>query len=111
MKTLLKLIVIFAALTTVCLAKETESRILFSVSASKPTCDEVLKACDEALNKAGKVIEGKNEIIKAQEEQVKNLSEQVIDLQDERDSIFKNPIVWFLVGVAVGGLSYGLVTK
>ncbi len=74
-------------------------------------CDEALNACDAALNKADKVIQGKNAIIKIQKEQNQVLKSQIVDLEEERDSIFKNPIVWFFIGVAVGGLSYGLVTS
>jgi hypothetical protein len=88
------------------------NEVIYSVALSEIVkCDDVLKACDEALLKAGKVIQGKNEIIDIQAKQVKVLKEQLIEAEDERDSILRSPILWFLAGIIIGGVSYGFVTK
>lgn len=73
-------------------------------------CQAALSACDEALKAADQVIKGKNAIIGAQDEQIKNLKTQVVEIREERDSLFKNPIVWFLVGFVAGGLSYAIAS-
>lgn len=77
----------------------------------KQACDETLTACDEALKHAERLIKSKNAIIDIRTSQIEELAKQNAELQSQRDSLWRNPLVWFLTGVVVGGLTYGIVAK
>jgi len=74
-------------------------------------CDYALEACGGALKQAGKVIQSKNGIIDLKADQIKALAGQNARLKAERDSLWRNPLVWFLGGIVAGGLTYGLIQR
>lgn len=70
-------------------------------------CEKVLQSCDEALESAGDVIRAKDATLEVREAQIKELARRNAELKASRDSLWRNPLVWFFAGALLGGLSYG----
>lgn len=78
---------------------------------SSPETDEVralLGACDRALSDCSTLIETKNAKIQKQQEIILVQDDRITALEKDRDSLFKNPILWTAVGVIIGGVAIGI---
>jgi hypothetical protein len=70
---------------------------------------ELLQTCDRALTDCDKLIATKDQKIQKQEELIILQNTQISDLKNDQNSILKNPVVWFVAGVLVGGITISLL--
>lgn len=72
---------------------------------------ELLGACDKALDSCDKLVKDKNEKLKLQNEIITNRDKQIQHLRDDSNSIIKNPVLWFVIGTALGVIAGGIALR
>ena len=70
------------------------------------TCDQVLDACDIALHDQVTLNHEQQGLIRAQDDLILTQNKKIKELTHDTNSIFKNPYLYFVVGL-VSGLYLG----
>lgn len=66
--------------------------------------DKIIKSCDNALQKCKTANNDKQTVIEAQNETIKKSVNRIKVLEDDADSFWNNPIVWFVTGGIFTGI-------
>lgn len=72
-------------------------------------CHETVKFCDTAFKYCRKSSENKTEVMGAQSEEIDRLNKRNAELEANRDSIWNNSFLWFVVGAGLGIAGFGVV--
>lgn len=78
---------------------------------SKPTCKDVIKACDEALDAKDRALKIADIAITDCQKHAGELTTEINDLRESNESLFRNPVVWFLFGSVATTGAYLLFKK
>jgi hypothetical protein len=65
-------------------------------------CESTLKSCDEAIGRCAQLVTSQQEYITRQRIVLENAEKRARELEEQRDSLWRNPIVWGLAGVVLG---------
>lgn len=65
-------------------------------------CSNTLKACDDAVSRCAQLVTSQEEYIAKQRIALENAMQRAKQLEEQRDSVWRNPIVWGLAGVVLG---------
>lgn len=72
---------------------------------------DLLNACDKALSNCEAVIKAKENIIAAQDKIIVQQGKDLDDVKGQRDSILRSPILWGIIGIAIGGIAVGIIKR
>jgi hypothetical protein len=76
-----------------------------------PQALELLEQCDKALGSCDGLVKSQEDYIGEQEGVINLQAERISKLEADKNSLLKNPLLWFFVGAAVGGVSGLLLTR
>lgn len=65
-------------------------------------CEATLESADQALSRCGDLVNYQKDVIKEQTKLVVHAEKRARELEAERDSIWRNPLLWGLAGVFIG---------
>lgn len=71
-------------------------------SARVVACESTLTACDEALKRCAEFTQSQKETMALQGALLIAAEKKVARLQAERDSVWRNPLLWGLAGALLG---------
>ena len=65
-------------------------------------CESTLKACDDAVQRCARLVTSQESLIVKQRILLENAEKRARELEEQRDSIWRNPLVWGLLGTVLG---------
>lgn len=65
-------------------------------------CESTLAACDEAVTRCGQLLSSQAKLIADQRIALENAEKRARELQEQRDSIWRNPLLWGVTGALIG---------
>jgi hypothetical protein len=72
---------------------------------------ELFQLCEKALNACGEDAANKQELVHEQELLITEQATEISDLRADRKKLWKNPILWGVVGALAGGLATAIIIK
>jgi len=73
------------------------------------SCDDALNECDAALKKADLTILAYKEIVAKQTDLLTQQQKDIETVRKQRDSIWRNPVLYFALGIVTAGLTGVLI--
>lgn len=80
-------------------------------AANMTAATEAARAADEAIESCDELVKTQDELIKAQSRVIDKMAEREAKLKQQRDSVLRNPLVWFLIGGIAGGGTFLWLAK